>query len=84
MDRLKSWIHMKTRPKHNLNTRLLEDVDSDVLYEKIREIEEKMKELQNEMYRLKDESINNRKRIRNLKLLLEEKEEIIEELQKRG
>lgn len=83
MDRLKSWLHVKTRPKHSLKTRLLDEVDSDVLYEKIREIEEKIKLLENKLYCLKNESISNKKRIRNLKLLLEEKEEIIKELKKR-
>jgi len=126
MNKLRLWIYKKTRPKHSISESLLDNTDTDLIHDIIRDkihtIMKRMKEIEEEIEQMKDESIINKKRIqlfsrgqtspksssraregsiltrpgtrqskrrsssgagrsiRNLKLLLEEKEEIIEEL----
>lgn len=77
MDKLRSLIYRKTKPNHTLGNSLLEETDTDVIHDKIYIIMKRMKEIEDEMEQMKKESVVNKKRIRNLRLLLEEKEETI-------
>lgn len=82
MDKLRLWFK-KSKRRYTLDESLINDSDTDIINDKILLISLRMREIEEETCLMKNESVKNKKSIRKLQLLLNEKEDIIKELQEK-